>query len=248
MENIIEVNDLEFYYGNNLIFTNVNFNIKEGDFISLIGANGSGKSTLLKLILGEIRPLKGSIKILGKDSKDFKDWSRIGYVPQSGFGLDKEFPASCQEIVGTNLYSKIGLFKLPNKKHKKDIFDALALVGMDQFAKTMFSELSGGQMQRIMIARVLVNDPHILILDEPTSGIDTETIKLLFDLLFKLNIQKNITIIMVTHDTAETLNYSNRYLCLEEGSLLELGKPDIEKELSHRHSHPSIRKFDKRGN
>lgn len=248
MKNIIEVKNLDFYYGSNLIFTDVNFTIEKGDFISLIGANGSGKSTLLNLILGQVKPSRGSIKILGQDSNDFRDWSRIGYVPQSGFGLDRDFPASCQEIVSTNLYSKIGLFKLPNKKDKKDVLKALSLVGMDQYAKAMFSELSGGQMQRVMIARVLVNNPHIMILDEPTSGIDADTIRLLFDILSQLNRKRNITIIMVTHDTAETLNYSNRYLCLEEGSLLELEKSDIEKELSHRHSHPSIRKFNKRGN
>src|SRR5690625_1367485 len=109
MENVIEVNDLEFFYGQNLIFTDVSFNVGKGDFVSLIGANGSGKSTLLNLLLGEKSFTKGEIKIFNQDISEFKDWSRIGYVPQTGFGLSKDFPASCEEIVRTNLFSDIGL-------------------------------------------------------------------------------------------------------------------------------------------
>lgn len=248
MDNVIEANDLEFAYGKNLIFTNVNFNIKSGDFISLIGANGSGKSTLLNLILREQTPTKGNIKIFGQDIKDFKDWPRIGYVPQAGFGFNKDFPASCEEIVRTNLFSQIGLFKLSNKVHKKRVLEALQLVGMEEYAKKLFSELSGGQIQRVMIARVLVNNPDLMILDEPTTGIDSKTVGLLYELLSKLNLEKNITIVMVTHDTAKSIDYSNRFLCLEEGSLVELKKLDIQKELVHKHTHPRVNHVNKRGN
>lgn len=248
MDNIIEVNDLEFRYGNNLIFSNVSFQIKRGDFVSLIGANGSGKSTLLNLILGEKTPSKGSIKLFNKDIKSFKDWSKIGYVPQLGFGFNKDFPASCEEIVSTNLFSKIGLFKFPKKIHKKKVLDALDLVGMKSYAKRLFGQLSGGQIQRVMIARILVNDPEIMILDEPTTGIDAETTKSLYELLYNLNKEKNITIIMVTHDTARSLDYTSRTLCLEEGSLVELNKTQLRDELFHKHKHPTIIDLNKRGN
>ena len=248
MKNVIEANDLEFYYGNNLIFTKVNFNVEKGDFLSLIGANGSGKSTLLNLLLGERTPNSGKIKLFNEDIRSFKDWQRIGYVPQSGFGFNKDFPASCEEIVRTNLFSQIGLFKLANNKHKDMVLEALRLVGMEDYAKKPISELSGGQMQRIMIARVLVNNPDIMILDEPTAGIDTKTVKILYDLLLNINNQHNITIIMVTHDTANIIDYTNRILCLEEGSLLELNKADLKNELAHKHTHPRINHFNKRGN
>lgn len=248
MGNVIEVKDLEFYYGNNLIFSNVNFNIKKGDFLSLIGANGSGKSTLLNLLLGEKTPTNGEIKLFNKDIRNFKDWPRIGYVPQSGFGFNKDFPASCGEIVRTNLFYQIGLFKPANRQHKKRVLEALELVGMEGYETKPISELSGGQMQRVMMARVLVNDPDIMILDEPTAGIDPKTVELLYDLLWNINRQYNITIIMVTHDTENTIDYTNRILCLEEGSLLELDKVDLKNELAHKHTHPKINHLNKRRN
>lgn len=248
MENIIEVNNLEFYYGQNLIFHNVNFLVKRGDFISFTGSNGSGKSTLVNLLLGEKNPSAGEIKLFDKDIRSFNDWSRIGYVPQTGFGLSKDFPASCEEIVRTNLFSEIGLFKPAGKTHKQMAIDALALVGMKDYANRLIGELSGGQIQRVMIARVLVNYPDIMILDEPTTGIDAETVEELYKLLWNINKDKNITIFMVTHDTENTIDYSNRILCLEEGSMLELDKMDLKDELAHKHIHPKLGDLNKRGN
>lgn len=246
-KSIIEVRDLEFQYGSNLIFSHVSFTINEGDFISFTGANGSGKSTLVNLLLGEKSPKKGKIKLFNEDIDSFEDWWKIGYVPQSGFGFNKDFPASCQEIVSTNLYKDIGPFKLANKAHRERILQALDLVGMKENANKLISQLSGGQIQRVMIARVLVNNPEIMILDEPTAGIDAQTIELLYELLWKLNKEKNITILMVTHDTANTVDYTNRFLCLEEGSLVELDKEDMIKELAHKHVHPKLNFIDRRG-
>lgn len=248
MKNVMEVNNLEFYYGQNMIFTDVNFNIKKGDFVSLIGANGSGKSTLLNILLGEKRPTTGEIKLFNKDIRYFNDWSKIGYVPQTGFGLSKDFPASCEEIVRTNLFSQIGLFKPAKKSHQDRVLEALDLVGMKDFAKKLIGELSGGQLQRVMIARVLVNNPDIMILDEPTTGIDAKTVELLYKLLWDLNTKNKITIVMVTHDAANTVDYTNRILCLEEGSMVELNKMDLKKELAHRHTHPKPVNLNKRGN
>lgn len=248
MENVIEANNLEFYYGQNHIFSKVNFIIKKGDFVSLIGANGSGKSTLLNLLLGEKRPTDGQIKLFDEDIRNFSQWSRIGYVPQTGFGLSKDFPASCQEIVMTNLFPEIGLFKPASKTHKDKALEALDLVNMKEYAKSLIGELSGGQIQRVMIARVLVNNPDIMILDEPTTGIDSQTVDLLYNLLWKLNKEKNITIFMVTHDTENTIDYTNRTLCLEYGSLHELDKMELKRELEHRHIHPGLDYLNKRGN
>lgn len=247
MENVIEAYDLEFSYGQNLIFSQVNFNMKKGDFVSLIGANGSGKSTLLNLLLGEKSPTNGKIRLFNESIEDYKDWSRIGYVPQTGFGFSKDFPASCEEIVRTSLFPEIGLFKPANKEHRDRVIKALELVNMQDYAKRLVGELSGGQIQRVMIARVLVNNPDIMILDEPTTGIDAETVRLLYELLWKLNREKKITIVMVTHDTPNTIDYSNRIMCLEEGSLLELDKVDLKKELEHRHTHPELNNQNKEG-
>src|SRR5699024_5536747 len=110
--------------------SNVNFNIKRGDFTCLIGANGSGKSTLLNLLLGEKKPTNGEIKLFNENISNFMEWPRIGYVPQIGFGLSKDFPASCEEVIRTSLFPTIGLFKPANKNHKEMVSYALELVGM----------------------------------------------------------------------------------------------------------------------
>lgn len=113
MENVIEVNSLNFGYSNDLILKNIDFTIKKGDFFGIIGPNGCGKSTLMKLMLKILNPLSGEIKILGQNIKDFKDWGSIGYVSQKANSFNTSFPATVEEVVGANLYSKIGLFNVP---------------------------------------------------------------------------------------------------------------------------------------
>jgi zinc transport system ATP-binding protein len=238
MHNAIEAENLSFSYGNEPIFTKIGFSVYKGDFVAVIGSNGTGKSTLMKLILGELAPTDGCIRIFNQDVSKFKDWPKIGYVPQSGLQSADSFPATAEEIVTANLFSQIGLMRFPKKKHLDKAQQALELVEMGAYSKRMIGELSGGQRQRVMLARVLVNDPEIMILDEPTTGVDARTVESLYELLSSLNRETGLTIVMVTHDISRASNYVSRVLCLEEGSIMELGKEQIAEELSHKHKHP----------
>ncbi len=241
MEKIIDVENLYFAYKNEYILKDINFSIKSGDFVSLIGSNGAGKSTLVKLILGELIVKEGSLKILGQRPKDFKEWYRIGYVPQNGGQSINSFPASAEEIVQANQFSQIGLFRFPKKEHRLKTHQALDLVGMTLYKKELVGNLSGGQQQRILLARALVNDPGILILDEPNTGVDDSTIESFYNLIKELNARLGITILIVTHDVDRVSKYVSRTFCLEKGSLVELSKEDVIHELSHKHKHPSIK-------
>ena len=237
-KSIIEVNDVSFRYGSDPVLDNVSFSIHAGDFAAIIGPNGTGKSTLMRLMLGELVPSSGSIRLFGQDTHQFHDWPKIGYVPQNSLHSSTGFPATAEEIVTANLFSKIGLMRFPKKEHRKKALEALELVGMGGYAKRLIGEMSGGQQQRVMLARVLVGEPEIMLLDEPTTGVDSAAISSLYDLLKMLNQEQGITVVMVTHDISRATDCVSRVMCLEEGSLVELDKAQVEKEISHKHTHP----------
>lgn len=238
MTKILEVNNLSFSYGNEPIFSKVGFSVHRGDFVAIIGSNGAGKSTLLKLILAEIYPTAGDIRLFGEDIRHFKSWPQIGYVPQAGLQSVVNFPATVEEIVKANLFSQIGLLRFPRKEHREKTLQVLESVGMGVYSKRLIGELSGGQQQRVMLARVLVNDPEMMLLDEPTTGVDAQSVESLYELLSQLNRKTGLTIVMVTHDISRAVNYVSKIFCLEEGSLVELDKSQISEELSHKHVHP----------
>ena len=237
MNTLVEVTDLGFQYAKEAVFSNVGFSIQAGDFVALTGPNGAGKSTLLKLLLGELPLQKGTVTLFGQDIGRFRQWPKMGYMPQNGVAVGANFPASVFEVVQANLFSQIGLMRMPNKTHRQMVINALAQVGMQAYAKRPFSKLSGGQQQRVLLARVLVNDPALLIMDEPTTGIDATGVKDLLNQLAFLNQVQKATILMVTHDVARAAAYATRTLCLEEGTLVELSKGQIKHELEHKHHH-----------
>jgi zinc transport system ATP-binding protein len=230
MNQIIEVSKLSFSYDHHTILKQVSFSISEGDFVGIIGSNGAGKSTLLKLVLGELTPEAGELKLLGAFVQDFKKWSQIGYVSQKGISTGDSFPATCEEVVQAHLFSEIGLFHFPRKKHRQQTLEALKLVNMEDYAKQLIGHLSGGQQQRVMIARALVSRPKIILLDEPTTGIDSEAVNALYYLLRRLNHEEGITVVMVTHDVARVSQYVSRVLCLDEGMITELHYPQNKEE------------------
>ncbi|PNV82489.1 MAG: ABC transporter [Sulfurimonas sp.] len=202
---VIEVKNLSFAYDKDLVLEDVNLEIFEKDFMVLIGPNGGGKSTLVKLILG-INPLqKGSIAILDKSIR--KSISQIGYVPQNT-NINLNFPIKAIEVVMMGKNSqKNSLFGYK----KEEILHAMQLlekVGMKEFANTKIGLLSGGQRQRVMIARALYVDPKILLLDEPTSSIDADGQKQIYELLKELN--KEITVIVISHDISILLEYASK--------------------------------------
>ena len=200
MKKIMKFNDVSFGYENKTILENVNLDITKGDYIGIIGQNGAGKSTLLKLMINSISPIKGNIELLGNDIKNFNSWEQIGYVDQKSNSFSSSFPVTVSEVVSMNLASKIGLFKRIKKKHLEEVEEVLKLVGIHEYKDRLIGSLSGGQQQKVFIARELMKSPKILFLDEPTVGIDVNGQREFYRILKELNENLNLTIVIVSHD------------------------------------------------
>lgn len=237
MQWIIEVKGLRFGYHGVPVLREVGFSIAPGEFVGIIGSNGAGKSTLLKLILGELAPHGGGVSLFGEPQGTFRDWPKIGYVPQNSAAMASGFPANVAEVVSANLYAQVGPLRPMGKRHREKALQALDAVGMRPFAGRMIGALSGGQLQRVMLARALVSEPRLLLLDEPSTGVDAAAARDLYELLRALSGQ-GITVVMVTHDLARSVEYLQRALCLEQGTVVELDKAQMHHELRHRHTHP----------
>lgn len=217
----IQLENVSFGYTNEKILENINLDIQDGQLISISGENGSGKSTLLKLILGQLKADKGTIKLLEKDINTITSFKEIGYVPQIQNFNNITFPITAREFVVLNLYEDFGLFKIPKKYHKEKAEKILIEMGMQEYIHTPFNQLSGGFKQRAMIARAMINNPEILILDEPTSGVDQKSKVSFLKLIEKMNKEKSITIIIVTHETSLVQEYLkiDKIYKMQEGNL-----------------------------
>ena len=214
MEKVIEISGLSFGFDKKLILDNLDLTVDKGDFLGIVGPNGSGKSTLIKLLLKNLTPLGGEIKILGDKIEKFKNWDRIGYISQKSNSFNTSFPATVEEVVGANLFSKVGLFRRLNRQHREKIHLALETVGMQDCRDRLIGNLSGGQQQRVFIARLLVNEPDIMIMDEPTVGIDAKSEEVVYCLLARLNKELGITVIIVTHDISAVTVHANKLGCM----------------------------------
>ncbi|WP_102691338.1 metal ABC transporter ATP-binding protein [Rummeliibacillus pycnus] len=213
---LIELQNVSFQYEYTQVLTNISLTVREGDFLALLGPNGSGKSTLLKIILGLLKPTKGTVKLFGNPSSSFKHREWIGYVSQKSNSFNSGFPATVKEVVESGLTKKIGLFKKHLPKQQEKVMKSLQAVGMEKFANRNIGELSGGQQQRVFIARALVAEPKLLILDEPTVGIDHENVQSFYDMLTELNEQLHMTMILVTHDVDTVSNTISHVACLNQ--------------------------------
>lgn len=196
----IEFKNVSFEYEDKLILENLNFNVKQGGYIGIVGPNGCGKTTLLKLIIKKISPIRGNIKILDKNIDEFNHWEEIRYVNQKSNTFTSSFPATVTEVVAMDLAPKIALFKKIKKNHLEEVNKVLKLVWIYECKDKLIGSLSGGQQQKVFICRALMRNPKILILDDPTVGIDINGQKEFYDILKKLNEKLNITIIIVSHD------------------------------------------------
>ena len=237
---VLEVKDLSFSYPDKSILHRLSFDVDAGDFMCIVGTNGTGKSTLLKLILNQLSPLEGEIKLLGTNSEKYKDFASIAYVSQKATNINRDFPATVEEVVSLGLYSKKGLFKRNTKEDKKLIDSALERVGMLDYKHRQIGYLSGGQQQGVFIAKALISDPRIIFLDEPTTGIDIRAVDSICCLLGDLNKNSGITIVMVTHDISSIIYHSNKILVLSEdgsGEVMTSEEFNSQSMLTHVHHH-----------
>lgn len=192
-KNLVELKDVSFSYLPGFpVIKNVSLNIHSGDYLGVIGPNGGGKSTLIKLILGLLTPDSGTINSF---------YTSVGYVAQKATDIDAKFPVTVYDVVSMGLYSKRGLFKYLNKSDRLSISRALEQVKMTEFKNRLIGNLSGGQQQRVFIARALATQSQLIVLDEPTSGVDESSQDEFYDLLKRLNQELGITLVLISHDT-----------------------------------------------
>jgi zinc transport system ATP-binding protein len=202
---VVEIEHLTVQYPDVKALDDVSFTVNKGDFLGIIGPNGAGKSTLFASMLGLHTKYKGIIKFFGKDIRKSKDYlQEIGYVPQKPI-FEKNFPATVNDVV------RMGLRK---ESDESKIDEILQQLWIHELSKKRIGELSGGQQQRVFIAKALVNNPKLLILDEPVTGIDQQSIDLFYSILRELNAKQKITIIWSSHDLDAVNQLANHVACL----------------------------------
>ena len=207
---LINLSNVSFSYQNRLVLDDVNWTVNEREFIAIIGPNGGGKTTLLKLILGLLPMQQGTIELMSKSPKQGR--VHVGYVPQR-HGVDRAFPMRVIDVVLTDVLRRGVLARVTSTDRDRAI-TCLEQVGMVEFAQSQLSELSGGQHQRVLIARALMTDPKLLLLDEPVSAVDARHQKAFYELLAKL--QEMLSIVIVSHDISAVSVHVQKIACLNK--------------------------------
>ncbi|MDR4933688.1 metal ABC transporter ATP-binding protein [Companilactobacillus paralimentarius] len=210
---MLNVKNLTVAYDDTPVFSDVAVNFNAGKITGIIGPNGAGKSTLVKAILNLIKPQKGTIDYDGQSIERIR--KRIAYVEQRK-DLDLTFPISVFDLVVTGTYGQLGLFKSPGKKEKQISYDALKKVSLEEFAKRQIGNLSGGQLQRVFIARAIVQEAEVIVLDEPFVGIDLQSETAIMEILKQWQNQGK-TIIVIHHDLNKVTKYFDDLVILNHG-------------------------------
>jgi iron complex transport system ATP-binding protein len=223
---LLEINKLNFSYGENTVLKNISLNVGSSEFVGIIGPNGAGKSTLLKLIDGIYSHPTGQIKIKDDliESIPRKSLARhIAYLPQE---IDLTFAYSVEEVVKMGRFPHLHGVRIYSEKDEKIVEQAMDLLDIHQFRMRSIRELSGGEKQRVMIASALTQEPNILLLDEPTSALDLHHQIEIYQVLKKLQQQAELSVIVVTHDINLAAQFCQRMVLLDKGEIVSDGPPD----------------------
>ncbi|MBU2623243.1 MAG: ABC transporter ATP-binding protein [Proteobacteria bacterium] len=226
MNPAISVNNLNYSYGNISILKNLSFQIKRGDFFIIIGPNGSGKTTLLRLFAGIISASDGQIELFGNPIINYTRKAlarKIAYVPQT---VPVDFPFTVSEVILMGRSPHLGMLGLEREKDLVIAKQAMEFTGLEYLANRKTHQLSGGECQRVFIARAICQETQIILLDEPTASLDLAHQTRIMDLMEKLQKEKDITVVMVSHDVNLAAMYGKTLLLLKEGQIVSLGKPD----------------------
>lgn len=211
---LIEIRGLNVKYPNGVsALEDINLDICENDLIALIGPNGAGKSTLLKVILGLIKPTSGSIKLFGCADLG-KNLKSVGYVPQTALVRDPTLPFTVYETVMMGRTPVVGLLHGLSKRDRQKVDEVLRLFGIYELKDRKIGQLSGGQSQRVFLAKAMVAEPKLLLLDEPTSGVDMTSKREFYSILERLNKERHIAVILSSHDVGVVTKIANRVLCI----------------------------------
>lgn len=210
----LDVRHLTAMYDRHVVLRDISFVVPAGAYVGIVGPNGGGKTTLIKTLLGLITPTSGEIRVFGTPLADFREYHHIGYVPQRIAQAD--FPATVREVVASGRSAKCTGQHLHHAGDTDAITRAMQLAGVDDLADRRIGELSGGQRQRVFIARALAGHPRVLVLDEPTTGVDTASQTQFYELLHRLNVEEKLTILFVSHDVAALTQHASLVLCVNE--------------------------------
>ncbi len=248
MPSVIKAENLRFAYRRIPVLENVSFEVSAGDYVGIIGPNGGGKTTLLKLLLG-LEQGQGKISLFHTPLEAFKDWQKIGYLAQKSPVSQSRFPISAQEVVLMGLPQRLG--SNVEVGELKQVYAAMQKTRTREYAGKIFHDLSIGQQQRVLLARALVSNPQLLILDEPSTALDAQSREMFFDLLGELNQKHGVTILLITHDTGEVGKHISKFMyvdktvvffgtkeefCHSEAVAKQLG-PFAQHTIDHMHNH-----------
>jgi zinc transport system ATP-binding protein len=223
---LVHMEDVSFGYGADLVLESINLEVHRGEYLGLIGPNGSGKTTLLKLILGSLAaPKKGSVRLFGMPAAQFRERWRIGYVGQKAASFNSGFPATVEEVVATGMTARRGLLRPLTADDRRAVREALDQVGMLPFKDRLIGRLSGGQQQRVFIARAVVSKPELLILDEPTVGVDVQAEGQFYRLVRELRAELGLSVMLVSHDIGAVAHEVTSLACLNR-KLFYHGSPE----------------------
>jgi len=226
---VLEFENVSFSYGGKPALKDATFAIRKGDFVGMIGPNGSGKTTLVKLALGLLKPDKGKVRLFGKEISGFREWGRLGYVPQKATNFDQNFPASVFEVASMGRIPKAGLGKRLSGADMEAVGSALEIAGIASLREKRIGDLSGGQQQRVFIARALAAEPEFLMLDEPTVGVDQKAQHDFYLLLEKLNKKMNMTLLLVSHDIGVVAKSASKIACVNVSVSIHDAKSGIDR-------------------
>lgn len=223
---VLTADNLSFAYDDDLVVVDIGFSLTPGEFVALVGPNGSGKSTLLRLLLGLLRPATGRVELFGGPPRELDEPGRLGYVPQRG-RLTPELPTTVREVVAGGRLSRRAWWRPPNAADREAVDHALTAVALTELGERLVTELSGGQQQRALIARALVADPELLILDEPVAGVDAESQRLFRDSLVHLVDQHQTTVLLVSHELGAVAADLDRVIVLKQRVLFDGAPADL---------------------
>jgi zinc transport system ATP-binding protein len=228
---VLEFDQVTFGYGRIPVLREVSLRIDAGEFVAIIGANGAGKTTLMRLGLGLLRPTHGTVRLFGRRIGEVRDWWRVGYVPQRATA-QSAVPLSVEEVVRTGLAGHLGLWRRPRREDRERIEEVLDRLGLIPLRRQSVSRLSGGQQQRALIARALVTGPDLLVLDEPTTGVDADARHVLRESLEHLVHSEGVAVVYISHDPEGFAGLADRVMEIRAGRAVRCEDPSV-----HGHAH-----------
>ena len=216
MSVLVEAEKLCVRYDGTEALKDISFRVENSDFIGLVGPNGGGKTTLIKTILGLVPSHGGSVNLFGEIRKRFREWQKIGYLPQKSSVVNPLFPATAEEVISLGVLPRKIFPKKITKNDAAYVHAVMERLGISELRSRMISELSGGEQQKVFLARALVSNPELLILDEPSTALDPDSRESFFRLIKELNKSSGVAVILITHDLGYVGRYVNKLLYVDK--------------------------------